>query len=102
MTCLQCAGKGVFKVCYHDGSPTDYAICVCADGMRLRNDRNAQRPTGFPLWLAWAAAAGVDASAVVMAEEVLDEHELSIIPREAQTLPQSSIAAAMQTRRLRL
>ncbi len=102
MSCPLCGDKGVFKICYRDGSPTHYAVCLCQPGLALRNDRNANRRTGYPLWMAWAAAERIDCQSVVMAEELLDDTELAQIPRGPITTGTSEIADAMRTRRARL
>jgi len=102
VTCRMCGDKGVFKICYRDGSPTHYAVCLCQAGVRLRDDRNAGRHTGYPVWMAWAAQRGIEMQSVVMVEELLDDAELAQIPRGGTPRPATTIADVMRTRRPRL
>lgn len=101
MNCPRCGGKGVSRVGYQNGDPTDYVICLCTAGLALRNDRNGNHRTDYPLWMAWAARERVPFEQVVMAEDVLDADELVAIPRPG-SLPSRSIADAMRTKKGRL
>ncbi len=105
MTCPRCGDHGVFKVGYRDGSPTQFAICLCTAGLRMRDDRNAHRHTGSPLWMPWAASHQIPFDRVVMAEDVMDEAELAMVPRQDASAPAASatmIAEAMRTKRAKL
>lgn len=102
MTCPICADKGVTRVGYHDGSPTDYGICLCGEGQRLRNDRNAGRATGYPLWMVWAAQNQIPHERIAMVEDLLEDDALATIPRDDDALSPSTIADVMQTRKPRL
>jgi hypothetical protein len=102
MSCPICAGKGVTRVNYHDGSPTDYGICLCEAGQILRSDRNAGRSTGYPLWMVWAAEREIPHERIAMVEDLLDEHELATIPREKTSASRRAIADVMISKRPRL
>ena len=58
MTCPHCADKGAIEVCYESGDTSDFALCLCDAGMRLRYDQNAGRKVN-PMWHVWAAIRGI-------------------------------------------
>lgn len=94
MNCPVCGDKGVVRVRYRDDSPDEFGVCLCAVGVVLRNDKNAGKRVGYPLWLPWAAREQVDLTRVLMVEQLLDDAELAQIPRAKE--PQAvSIAEAM-------
>lgn len=106
-----CNGKGVVRFRFHSGEPDEYGICLCPAGLELRNDVNARRHTGYPLWNIWAAQRGIDFDRVGMLEEFLDELELAALfpnyQHEDSTAPAPNvstdqIADAMRTRAPRL
>ena len=75
--CPSCRDRGVFRVSYHDGAETDYALCLCRQGRVLRSDRNAGRRTGYPLYLLLAARMGVEPERFQPAEALLEDDELA-------------------------
>jgi len=103
MTCPICAGLGMVRVRYHDGSPDDFGICQCEGGQALRAASNA-RPgrTGWPLWTAFAASRDIPLERVSMVEDLLEEDDLARIPVAPAVGSRGSVAATMQTRRPRL
>lgn len=105
MTC--CGGKGVIRIRYRDGGPDAFGVCLCAAGLRLRDDRNAGRHTGYPLWNVWAAQRGIDFDAVLMIEDLLDRVELigmfpAAAPMDPPALKPGAIAEAMRTHKAKL
>lgn len=104
MSC--CNGKGVVRFRYHDGSPDEFGICLCQEGLELRDDHNAGRHTGYPLWNIWAAERQIPFERVGPIEEFLDDQELAaMFPDYQPGVPAASsnqIAEAMRTRSPRL
>jgi hypothetical protein len=100
MSC--CAGIGIIRVRHEDGSPDLFGLCLCAAGLKMRDDRNAGRHTGTPLWHVWAAAHQIAFDRVVPIEDVFDEGELAHIPRADAATPAATIADAMRTKGPRL
>jgi len=76
MTCPSCADHGVFKVCYHEGDPTDYALCLCRAGEQMRCAKNNGKPC-TPHWQIWAHVHGIDPERVMPMEDLLTPDELA-------------------------
>ena len=76
MTCPSCNGHGLFKVCYHEGDPTDYALCLCKAGEAMRCARNNGKPV-TPQWQVWAHRQGIDPARVAPMEDLLTAEELA-------------------------
>jgi hypothetical protein len=77
MMCPSCNDVGVFRVAYHDGSPADFALCLCAAGERMRITTNNGKPT-TPQWEVWAFAHGVPLEHVAPMEDLLTDEELAL------------------------
>lgn len=73
--CPHCGDKGMIRVPWSD-APDDFAICLCAVGMLMRDDRNAGKRTGYALWQVWAYREQIDPSRVFLIEEILTPAEL--------------------------
>lgn len=100
MTCTACGDRGIFRVSYHDGSPDDYAICLCAAGERMRIAKNNGRSV-TPQWAVWAHQAGIDPARVAPMEDLLTDEELAArgfteLRQPAQAI--DAIAAAARAR----
>jgi len=76
MTCPCCADRGVFKVCYHDGESTDYALCLCPSGEQMRRANNCGKPC-TPHWQVWAHQQGIDLERVAPMEDLLTDEEMA-------------------------
>lgn len=92
MSC--CNGSGVIRLRYHDGSPDEFGICLCATGQDMRSDLNGGKRTGFPLWQVWAYQQQIDPARIGMVEEFLDELELRAMFPDWQPDPAAAPAAA--------
>jgi hypothetical protein len=77
MTCQACGGKGILKVCYEDGSPTEYALCLCPAAHWFRSDVNADRHTGSYGWQVWAAREQIDPERMYALEDLYSPSELA-------------------------
>jgi hypothetical protein len=108
MNCPVCGDKGMIRVKYRDGAADDFAICLCAVGVRMRTDTNTWKATGYTLWMVWAAKEQVDTDRIYYAEDILEPDVVARIPRTSAATSSSpadnlaAIAAAMQMRRPRL
>ncbi len=76
MTCASCNDRGVFRVAYHDGSPSEYALCLCAAGEAMRRAKNNGKPV-TPLWQVWAHQAGIPLDRIAPMEALLTDEELA-------------------------
>ena len=76
MTCQACQDRGVFAVKYHDGSPTDFAVCLCDAGEQLRRSEN-QGKSHVPAYHVWAIKNGIDPEHVAPMENILTDDELA-------------------------
>jgi hypothetical protein len=74
VSCQTCGDKGIAELNWAD-APSDYAVCLCEAGMRMRSMRNENRKV-HPLWRVWCAREQVDPSRVRMVEDVLTPEEL--------------------------
>lgn len=97
MNCQICGDRGVLRMRYRDGSPDDYGVCQCEPGQVLRNDRNADKATGYSLWMLWAAARGITYERVCLIEELLEDAELAKIPAAEGPSMVSRVADAVRT-----
>jgi hypothetical protein len=101
--CQQCGDKGVIRIRYEDGSPDDFAICVCHTGRWMRSTTNGVgRHSDVPNWQLWAAVNHVDPEHIGLAEEFLEPEEMAIrfpdLSTERQpTSSVDAIADAMRT-----
>lgn len=108
MSCPSCGDKGVIRVRYHDGSPDDYAICLCAVGLRMRDDTNGWKKTGYALWQVWAAREQIDPSRVWLLEELSTAQEIADLGfgMHGQSTPvvgrEAALLAAGKTQRAKL
>ncbi len=97
--CPSCNGFGAFAVRYHDGSPADYALCLCAAGETMRRENNNGKVT-TPYWFAWASIMGIDPEHVAPMEDLLTAEEMAA--RGFTELPASTaidaVAAAARAR----
>jgi hypothetical protein len=102
MGCPVCNDKGLSRVCYRNGEPDDFAICLCDAGRVLRTTRNARRTTN-PLWHAVAAQRQIPIDAVHPLEDLYDAAELAVLfpygtaPARADTL--NALIAVGKTKR---
>jgi hypothetical protein len=76
MTCPSCNDAGVFRIAYHDGSPADFALCLCKAGERMRVATNNGRPV-TPQWQVWAFKQGIPLEHVAPMEDLLTDDELA-------------------------
>lgn len=76
MTCPSCNGRGVFRVAYRDGSPVDFAICLCAAGEPFRVTEN-NGTQHVPHYQIWAIRSGIHPDHVAPMEVVLTDEELA-------------------------
>jgi hypothetical protein len=102
--CLQCNDKGVIRLRYEDGSPDDFAICLCEAARWFRSSQNGRgRHNDIPCWELWAAANGIDREHVALVEEFLEPDEIAArFPWLVDTEPEptssvSAITDAMRT-----
>lgn len=77
MTCAVCGDKGVVKVCYEDGTPHDYALCLCPASRWYRSDVNAGKRTGSFGWQVWAAREQVQPDRMFAIEDLYEPSELA-------------------------
>lgn len=100
MTCSSCADRGVFRVGYHDGEPSDFALCLCKAGEQMRCATNNGRPV-TPQWQVWAFRQGIPIEHVLPMEDLLDAEEMAA--RGFHELPAATaidaIAAAARARK---
>ncbi len=75
MNCRSCNDIGIFKVAYRDGSPTEYAVCLCEAGERMRKADNCGKAC-IPQWGLWAHRNGIDPGLVAPMEDLLTPDEL--------------------------
>lgn len=104
--CTTCNGKGL-AVANWDGSPPDYAVCLCPMGVQMRTDVNGGKQTGFALWQVWAYTNQVDPSRIFLLEEVLTPAELAargLVAAQQQGghSREAALLAAGKTRRVKL
>jgi hypothetical protein len=99
MTCPSCDGHGVFRIGYTDGSASDYAICLCDAGERMRIAKNHGIPV-TPHWQIWAHRQGIALEQVAPMEDLLTDEELAARGFTAVEAPQAidAIAAAARSR----
>lgn len=76
MTCYSCNDKGVFKVCYHEGDPTDFAVCLCRAGEQFRVTENNGK-AHVPHYQVWAIKHGIDLERVAPMEVLFTDEELA-------------------------
>lgn len=76
MTCPSCNNRGVFKVAYHDGSPVEFAVCLCQAGEAFRRTENNGK-AHVPAYQVWAIRYGIDPAHVAPMEELLTDEELA-------------------------
>jgi hypothetical protein len=76
MTCASCVDLGVFKVAYRDGSPTDFALCLCRAGEAMRRATNNGRMVA-PQWHVWAFRQGIPLDRIAPMEDVLTNDEMA-------------------------
>jgi hypothetical protein len=76
MNCPSCNDRGIFRVAYHDGSPADFAICLCKAGERMRIATNNGKPV-TPQWQVWAFTQGIPLEHVCPMEDVLTADEMA-------------------------
>lgn len=99
MSCPSCADAGVFRVAYHDGSPAEFALCLCPAGERMRCATNNGRPV-TPQWQVWAFRQGVPLEHVAPMEALLTDEEMAA--RGFSEVPPASaidaVAAAARAR----
>lgn len=75
MTCAMCGGHGLVRLNWND-APEDYAVCLCAAGLAMRNERNNGKAVA-PLWAVWCAREGIAPSRMYLLEEALTAEELA-------------------------
>lgn len=100
LTCSSCNDLGLFRVGYHDGSPTHYLLCLCRVGESLRRATNHGKPV-TPLWQVWASRHGIPVEQIAPMEDVLTDAELAERGFTELTSPAdalSAIAAAAKAR----
>lgn len=99
MNCPSCNDRGVFRINYHDGSPADFAICLCKAGEQMRCATNNGK-TVTPQWQVWAFQQGIPIEHVAPMEDLLDADEMAA--RGFTELPAATaidaIAAAARAR----
>ena len=61
---------------YQNGSPDEFALCLCAAGMTMRCATNNGKEVS-PHWHVWAHINGIDPTHVFPAEEILTDDELA-------------------------
>lgn len=103
MTCPSCNGVGVFRVAYKDGSPSDFALCLCKVGEVMRCATNNGKPV-TPQWQVWAFRNGIPIEHVAPMEDLLTADEMAArgfkeLTTQADAL--SAIAAAAKARSTR-
>src|SRR5262245_10890274 len=100
MTCPVCQDHGAVRVRYLDGTPDDYALCLCPVGLGLRLDIDGRgRRTKTPRWMPWAAALGLPFDRVGFLEDLIDPADLATTTYPPAAPPASRIAQAVRTRR---
>jgi len=77
VSCHVCAGKGIVKVGFRDGSPANFAVCLCPAGRWYRSDVNIGKRTGHYGWEVWAAREQVPIEQVCALEDLYDAPELA-------------------------
>jgi hypothetical protein len=102
--CNHCGGKGMIRVCYQDGSPTDYAVCLCEASQWYRSDMNAGRHTGSYGWQVWAAREQVDPERIAMLEDLFNQEELANLgfPSGAEISSDDDLTSIGKTRKTKL
>lgn len=76
MNCPSCQDAGIFRVAYHDGSPADFALCLCKAGELMRCCMNNGKPV-TPQWALWAFRAGIPLEHVAPMEDLLTPEEMA-------------------------
>jgi hypothetical protein len=99
MTCPSCNNQGVFVVRYHDGSPTDWAVCLCPAASDFRRDQNNGKQH-VPAYQVWAIRHGIDPEHVAPMEALLTDEELAARGFSEVSAPTAidAIAAAARNR----
>jgi hypothetical protein len=93
----------VFRVAYRDGSPADFAICLCAAGEPFRITENNGKQH-VPHYRVWAIRHGIDPEHVAPMEVLLTDDELmargfgELPPERATDALTDAIAAAARKR----
>lgn len=76
MTCRSCNDHGVFRVSYHDGSPSEFALCLCKEGEVMRRATNNGKAV-TPHWQVWAFTQGIPLEHVAPMEDLLTDEEMA-------------------------
>lgn len=101
MTCSSCDDKGIIKLNWAD-APEDFAICLCASGLRWRVNTNDKRKTN-PMWHLWCAIQSIPVDRVVMIEDVLDADGLAerglVLPKVNFSREAALLAASRKGKR---
>jgi hypothetical protein len=97
--CPSCAGHGVFRLRYTDGSPDEYALCLCPAGEQMRLAKNNGRPVP-PQWTVWAHQQGIDVARVAPMEVLLSDAEMAA-RGFAEVAPEQAIDAIAAAARAR-
>jgi len=111
MNCRICQDRGLVRL-LDDNDVRRIGICLCAEGQKLRSDKNAGKSTGYPLWNAWAASAGIPFDRIAPIETLAETDGFIGITAEGRECFLSEIpvgdsvdlsaVARVQTRRPRL
>jgi hypothetical protein len=104
MSCTVCGDKGIVKVCYEDGTPADYAVCLCPASAWYRSDVNAGKHTGSYGWQVWAAREQIQPDCVFGLEDVYEPSELATMVLAALKEPtaetrEAALIAAGKTKK---
>lgn len=77
MSCPVCDGHGIARVGYEDGTPDDFAVCLCPAGIWFRSNLNAGKPTDGYGWQVWAAKYQIAPDRLHLVEDIATPSELA-------------------------